>query len=123
MDVDGTDEIDTESLFEDNHNGTCGYNYWQRKLNRYCAEGRADENTNVLEWCKRHQITYVNLVRMARDYLSVSATSVTAERLFSRSSLTIKKHRNRLSDESIRFLIKPNSCSSCSPTSKIDQEM
>ena len=103
MALEESDLIDVDSLFEDNPNGMCFYGDWQRELNLYCAEGRADKSTNILEWWRSHKTTYPNLARMARDYLCLPATSVPSERLFSRGSLTIRKHRNQLSDNSIRF--------------------
>lgn len=39
------------------------------------------------------------LTRIACEYLSMQATSASPERAFSRSGLVIRKHRNRLGDE------------------------
>ena len=66
---------------------------------------RAHENADILLWWKNHQSIYPNLSRMARDFLSIKATSVPAERLFSRSSLLIRKHRNRLKKDIARELL------------------
>ena len=57
---------------------------------------RAHENADILLWWKNHQLIYPNLSRMARDFLSIQATSVPVERLFARSSLIIRIHRNGL---------------------------
>ncbi|CAK1592063.1 unnamed protein product [Parnassius mnemosyne] len=63
------------------------------------------------EWWRTHETEYPTLSKMARDFLSIRATSVPAERLISKASLVIRKHRNRLSDESARWLLCINSWS------------
>ena len=92
MTFDNSDLIDVDSLFENNPDGTCSYTDQQREINRYCAKGRADRSTNVSEWWKSYQTTFPNLEKMSRDYLSISATSVPSERLFSRGSSIILCH-------------------------------
>lgn len=93
---------------------------WKWEIDYYCSLKRAGKKTNILEWWKKHETILPNLARMARDFLCTSATSVPSERLFSRSSLVIRKHRNRLSDNSITLLMCLNSWNNCSLTSKID---
>ena len=41
---------------------------------------------------------------LARDYLSIMATSVSSERAFSAAALTITKHRNRLKADIVEAL-------------------
>ena len=41
---------------------------------------------------------------IARDFLSISATYVPGERLFSKASLVVGKHRSRLNNESVSSL-------------------
>lgn len=62
---------------------------------------------------------FPKLSSMARDLFSIQATSVPAERLFSRGSLTIRKHRNKLNNESIKYLMCINSWTTCSLKTKI----
>jgi hypothetical protein len=70
---------------------------------------RDGENIAVLndpleQWAKnRHE--YPNLLRLARKYLCVPATSAPSERVFSSASLTISKLRNCLSPDTARALI------------------
>ncbi|XP_043474024.1 uncharacterized protein LOC122506095 [Leptopilina heterotoma] len=93
---------------------------WKWEIDYYCSQKRAGKNTDILEWWKKHATILPNLARMSRDFLCTSATSVPSERLFSRSSLVIRKHRNRLSNNSITQLMCLNSWNNCSLTLKID---
>ena len=54
---------------------------------------------DVMNWWKNHAETYPNLSRLARDYLGISATSASSERLFSSGSNLITDKRNRLKDD------------------------
>ena len=78
---------------------------WRKEIEEYTMSDRAHENADILLWWKNHQSIYPNLSRMARDFLSIQATSVPVERLFSRSSLLIRKHRNRLKKDIARELL------------------
>lgn len=81
----------------------------KKELEEYLDQPRAASNEDILKWWKCHQLQLPVLSKMARDFLSISATSVPAERLFSQASLVIRKHRNRLNDESARWLLCINS--------------
>lgn len=64
---------------------------------------------------------FPNLSRISRYLFSIQATSVSAVRLFSRSSLTIRKHRNKLNNDSIKWLMCLNSWVTCSLAPKIQK--
>lgn len=62
---------------------------------------------------------YPNLARMARDFLAISASSQPTELISTRSSVTVKKHQNRLTDKELRYLMGLNSWITSSLTRKI----
>lgn len=89
------------------------------EIDRYLDLSRSPQQTNLLHWWKEHEIEYPRLAKMARDLLAIPATSVPAERLFSKAGLTIRKHRNRLNAESARSLLCLNSWFTCSMAHKL----
>lgn len=100
---DSTEEgVDFSQLYEKNVSS-------KNEIAQYIKEPRAQGKTNILQWWKANEKTYPTLAKMARDYLAIPATSVPAERLFSRASLVIRKHRNRLTNEAGRWLLCLNS--------------
>ena len=74
------------------------------ELNRY-LNSPVDNNADPLVWWKIHEKDYPVLSQMAKDYLTIQATSVPSERAFSISGLTISKTRNRLDPETARAII------------------
>lgn len=117
--MDTNDEFNLFSLFEQKSYSESG---WRHEISRYLKEPRADKNTDIAQWWKENQNVYPNLNRMARDFFSIQATSVPAERLFSKAGLIIRKHRNRLNHESARTCICLNSWTSCSLSSVIKEK-
>lgn len=57
-------------------------NQWRQELDTYLSSKRAEKGTDILNWWKNHELFYPNLAKMARDYLSIQATSVASERVF-----------------------------------------
>jgi len=74
------------------------------ELDRY-LNSPVDSNTDSLIWWKTHDKDYPILSKIAKDYLTIQATSVPSERAFSISGLTISKTRNRLDPETARVII------------------
>ncbi|CAB5171735.1 unnamed protein product [Rhizophagus irregularis] len=63
------------------------------ELDRY-LNSPVDSNTGSLIWWKTYEKDYPVLSQIAKDYLTIQATSVPSERAFSISGLTISKTRN-----------------------------
>jgi len=111
-DLIGNDEdiIDFNALYSTPINFTNSQTSKQ-ELEKYLSQPRSASSVDILQWWKLNQLQFPVLAKMARDFLSISATSVPAERLFSKASLVIRKHRNRLSNESAQWLLCINSWS------------
>ncbi|THH17103.1 hypothetical protein EUX98_g9192 [Antrodiella citrinella] len=75
------------------------------ELDHYLKQPREDAGENALKWWYNHRTMYPCLSRMARDYLSIPATSVDAERVFSKGRILHPHTRNRLSAKSTRALL------------------
>jgi len=106
-----TDEFDlnVNFLFFKEKTDNDRSNYWKKELTQYYVLPRVDENVDILNWWSIHERSFPNLSRMAKDFLATMATSVPAERLNSKASLIIRKHKNKLNAESSRSLLYLNS--------------
>lgn len=93
---------------------------WQKELNLYLEEERANESVDILKWWRLYADKYPNLSRMARDFLPISASSVPLEQYFSKNSLPDRNYRYRLTEKSFRCLIGLNSWINCSLAEKIN---
>jgi len=71
------------------------------ELERYLAL-ECNENISPLLWWQAHSMEFPILSEMARDYLSIQATSVASEQSFSIASNTLTKIRNRLHSSTAR---------------------
>jgi len=74
------------------------------EFDRYLALP-CDDNVAPLLWWKAHFQEFPALGAMARDYLSIQATSVACEQAFSVASNTITRTRNRLHPDTSRALL------------------
>ena len=73
----------------------------ETELNHY-LELPIDEETEPLLWWQAHSNEFPVLSNMARDYLTIQATSVASEQAFSIAGNVITKNRNRLLPETSR---------------------
>ena len=78
---------------------------WEAEVDKYFNSPRCHVNTNILKLWKDNEVSYPCLSKMARDILSIMATSVPVERLFSSAALIMTDNRASLSDESLKALI------------------
>jgi hypothetical protein len=74
------------------------------ELERYLSMPLEDR-IDPLTWWKLQQSEYPSLSRVARDYLSIQATSVASEQAFSIAGKTISEVRNRLEGETARAIL------------------
>jgi hAT family C-terminal dimerisation region len=70
---------------------------------RYFNAPLAAEGTDVLAFWKSNQFNYPILARMARDYLSLQASSVPAERAFSSGVDLITPNRCSLGGKTVEM--------------------
>lgn len=75
------------------------------ELTQYLSEPPAPIPTDVLEWWKVNSTRYPRLSVMARDFLTVQATSVAPEDLFCRKGDEIEKQRFSMPHESAQALL------------------
>ena len=68
---------------------------------RYRNEPNLAEDKDALDWWRTRKEDYPTLVRLARKYLCVPATSTQAERVFSWMGHLLNKRRLNLSGESV----------------------
>jgi hypothetical protein len=74
------------------------------EIERYLALP-CDEVSMPLAWWQDHQQEFLILAKMARDFLSIQATSVACEQSFSVAGNTVTSIRNRLHPETARAIL------------------
>lgn len=74
------------------------------ELNAYLDSERVPKVENVLEWWQVRLSQFPRLSTMARDILSIPASSAECERVFSRCKGTLTQARNRLADDTFDML-------------------
>lgn len=79
------------------------------EIRNYLSVQRVDEGTDILEWWKFHEKSFPTIAKMAKDFFSIMSSSVSSEGTFSKASLILRKHRNRLNASSMRNLVCLNS--------------
>ncbi len=73
------------------------------EIQTYLSLSVMDENMNPLEWWRVNESQFPCLSQMARDYLSIPATSVPSEQSFSVGKNLITDKRNCLAGKTIRI--------------------
>ncbi|XP_023312348.1 zinc finger BED domain-containing protein 4-like [Anoplophora glabripennis] len=71
------------------------------EVQRYMEEDLLPRNDNPLDWWREHKYSYPYLSIVAQEKLSIVATSVPCERIFSKAGLVISDRRNRLSGNKV----------------------
>ena len=75
------------------------------ELRHYLSQPTVPRTKNPLEFWEEVKFTYPSLYPLVRKYLSVLATSVPSERLFSKAGIIETERRNRLNPERLSRLV------------------
>ena len=92
-----------KSIFVQHLSTTCQQrNANTDELIKYWESADASFDIEPLSWWHAHSTEYPVLSKMAKDYLSVQASSVPCEQLFSLAGNVVSKKRNKLDKSTIR---------------------
>ena len=75
------------------------------EMQQYMKVANINRKQDPLTWWKEHSASYPSLKHVARKYLSLPATSVPAERLFSTAGELISARRSRLTPENVNMFL------------------
>jgi hypothetical protein len=79
--------------------------YQEPEWKRWLVEPRPGPATDILKYWAAKQYQYPIIAAIARDHLAIPATSAPSEQVFSNGADIITKKRNRLSPETLRYLL------------------
>lgn len=77
----------------------------ENELEKYILTATLDGNANPLAWWKVNYTVYPMLSQLSKKYLTICATSVSSERLFSLAGHIVSKRRSCLKPEKVDKLI------------------
>jgi len=77
---------------------------WRRDFHAYLNSKDHLGDLTVVDWWGINALCYPVWASLARDFLSIMATSVSSERAFSSAGITISKRRNRLKADIVEAL-------------------
>jgi len=75
------------------------------ELKKFSEESPLEPTGDTLMWWKEHETQYPILSILAKKYLSIPATSVPSERIFSLSSNIMTKKRTQLGSKTLAALV------------------
>ena len=75
------------------------------ELSRYTESQRCERKTDPLAWWKQNERNYPSVARMAKKYLSIPATSVPSERLFSKAGEIVSSRRASIKSKNVDMIL------------------
>lgn len=75
------------------------------EIRRYSEEKLIPRDKDPLVWWQEHEQTFPSLSRLAVRYLGIVASSVPAERIFSKAGEVVSKKRSRLRGKTVNMLL------------------
>lgn len=76
-----------------------------KEISNYRFEAQISKTQNPLHWWKEHEFKYPLLAKTARRFLTVQATSVASERVFSTAGSIVTAKRSLISSEHVDELL------------------
>ncbi len=74
------------------------------ELTRY-LQTKVVDDVNPLEWWRKNKVKFPTVAKLARKYLTLPASSVASERMFSLAGNIVSESRNRLADDAIKDIV------------------
>jgi len=85
----------------------------ENELNLYRHQSLSENvDENLLNWWKNHSSTFPSLARLAKQILSIPASSASSERNFSTAGSVITERRTRLSPNNVDAILFIHGCKS-----------
>lgn len=75
------------------------------ELRQYCNEPAIKRHDDPFEWWRTRELLYPRIAKLARKHLSLVATSVPRERVFSKAGEVLSKKRNRLGNDNCNRIL------------------
>lgn len=75
------------------------------EMRGYLAEPLISRSEDPLAWWKTRQMVYEGLTAVVKARISIVATSVASERVFSKTGQIVTERRNRLNPEKVRQIV------------------
>ena len=77
----------------------------ETEFERYLQQDQSLCDTDIYAFWRAKQYDYLIVARIAKDYLSIPATSALSECVFSQGGDIVTKKRNKLTSDSIRMIV------------------
>jgi hAT family dimerisation domain. len=77
----------------------------ENEATRWLQQPNVPATTDILQWWADNEEEYPNLANMAAQFLSVPATSASAERLFSIAGLVFDDFRQHMKDGTLEDML------------------
>lgn len=81
----------------------------ESELSRFLQQERHPRGTDIYQYWRAKQYDYPIVAKIAKDHLAIPAISALSECVFSISGDVITKKRNRLTGDTVRFIVRLNS--------------
>ena len=85
--------------------GCQNHSTWEDEIEQFLKQTQLDPDADTLVWWRANHKRFPTIVKLARRFLSIPATSVPSERIFSTAGLIITSLRSSLTVENVDMSI------------------